>query len=106
MARGIQSIPTSDIRKIAVCPLYKASGLSVNNHYFCVDCSEKLTEDVPCPLCRPFLAIQDDGHDGVARNCLVDKLEDLHQQFVENTLNISNEKRFGERIVHSIFNST
>ena len=79
MAKEFQSLSTSDIQKIADCSLYRDSGLSFNSHHFCVDCSEKLIDGVPCPLCRPFLAIPDDRLDGIPRNCLVDKLEDLHQ---------------------------
>ena len=93
MAREFQ--PTSDIQKVADCSLYRDSGLSLNRHYFCVDCSEKLVEGVPCPLCQPFLAIPDNRHDGAPRNYLVDKLEDLHQLFVEKSSNITCEKRFG-----------
>ena len=92
MAREVQSIPASDIQKIADCPL------SFNSHYFCVDCSQKVNEGVPCPLCRPFLSIPEDRCNGVSRNYLKDKLEDLHQLFVEKSLNITGEKLFGKRI--------
>ena len=104
MGREIESTPTRDIQKITDCSLYRDSGLSFNFHHFCVDCSEKLIEGVPCPLCRPFLAIPDDRHDGVPMDYLVDKLEDLHQLFVERSLNITCEKRFGKRILFT-FNS-
>ena len=98
MAKESQSIPTSDIQKITDCSLYRDSRLLFNSHYFCVDCSEKLIGGVPCPLCQPFLSIPEDRCNGVSRNYLRDKLEDLHQQFVEKGSNITGEKHFGKRI--------
>ena len=97
MAKEFQSKTTSDIQKITDCSLYRDSRLLFNSHYFCVDCYEKC-EGVPCPLCRPLLSIPEDRCNEVSRNYLVDKLEDLHQLFVEKSLNIMGEKQFGKQI--------
>ena len=83
-----ENFSSSNIQRITNC--------SANNdkHFFCVDCLENPVTRESCSLCRPFFSIPDDLYDGISRNYFMEKLEDLHQLFVEKT--IIGEKRFGK----------
>ena len=85
-----EKFSSSNIKQITNCSAYN------DKHFFCVDCLENPVTRESCALCRPFFSIPDDVYDGISNNYFMEKLEDLHQLFVEKTLNITREKQFGK----------
>ena len=98
MAKSISPL-TDDMQNIIDCSLYNDPRVLVKRHTFCVDCSErKSTGENLCPLCRTFQEVQDTGCHGYPGNYVKEELSDLHQLFVEKSLNVTGEKQFGEAL--------
>ena len=87
---------TDIVEMIKNCSLYDDPRVGSKSHFFCVDCLEESDNHGSCPLCRPIHSIpKTESYDRYRRQYFKGNFVDLHQLFVERSLNITGVKRFG-----------